>query len=382
MNCPKCGKPIEEGKGFCPYCGTNLNESAPVNPYPAPQAQDPYRNAVQKPPKKGGFKWWYILLGVLGLIVLIFWISVFKSCAASSLNEMQNDARPVLEESASSSEASSEVSAAVSDETEAPTATPEPTPEPEPEVKTLSVEESVVYDKDDVKVTVTGISADGFMGPELNLLVENNSEKNIIVKADYCVVNNYMVYPAMSISAASGKKANDSMTIMRSDLELADIDEIGELDFSLVIIDEETFHRIDESDEIAVKTSLYDDMEIEAQDEGKEVYNADGIRIVAKYLREDTFWGAGMVLYIENNSDSDIIVQQDDFSVNGFMVSAMMSETVKAGRMDMAEIAIFDSDLEENNIEKIEDMELVFSIIDPETFYTIYTSDVVEIKVE
>ena len=172
------------------------------------------------------------------------------------------------------------------------------------------------------------------------------------------------------------------MMIMRSDLELADIDEIGELDFSLVIIDEETFHRIDESDEITVKTSLYDDMEIEAQDEGKEVYNADGIRIVAKYLREDTFWGAGMVLYIENNSDSDIIVQQDDFSVNGFMVSAMMSETVKAGRMDMAEIAIFDSDLEENNIEKIEDMELVFSIIDPETFYTIYTSDVVEIKVE
>lgn len=191
-----------------------------------------------------------------------------------------------------------------------------------------------------------------------------------------------MVYPAMSISVASGKKANDSMMIMRSDLELADIDEIGELDFSLVIIDEETFHRIDESDEITVKTSLYDDMEIEAQDEGKEVYNADGIRIVAKYLREDTFWGAGMVLYIENNSDSDIIVQQDDFSVNGFMVSAMMSETVKAGRMDMAEIAIFDSDLEENNIEKIEDMELVFSIIDPETFYTIYTSDVVEIKVE
>ena len=89
-----------------------------------------------------------------------------------------------------------------------------------------------------------------------------------------------------------------------------------------------------------------------------------------------------MVLYIENNSDQDIMVQADDFSVNGFMVSAFMAETVKSGRMDMAEITIFDSDLEENNIETIEDMELVFSIINPENFHTVYTSDVVKIEVE
>ncbi len=58
------------------------------------------------------------------------------------------------------------------------------------------------------------------------------------------------------------------------------------------------------------------------------------------------------------------------------------SSTVYDGRMALDEITIMSSDLEENNIEKIEEIELIFRIINPETFETILETDIVSFSVE
>ena len=69
MKCSKCGQ--EFTGNFCPKCGT-----------PIRQAQQPagWNQAApspgQGPKKKGGFKWWYILIGVVALALVV---SVFGS---------------------------------------------------------------------------------------------------------------------------------------------------------------------------------------------------------------------------------------------------------------------------------------------------------------
>ena len=64
-------------------------------------------------------------------------------------------------------------------------------------------------------------------------------------------------------------------------------------------------------------------------------------------------------------------------SINGFMVTPFFSCTVNDGRMALSEITIMSSDLEENDIESVEDIELMFRIINPETYQTIIETEVI-----
>ena len=62
-------------------------------------------------------------------------------------------------------------------------------------------------------------------------------------------------------------------------------------------------------------------------------------------------------------------------SINGFMVTPYFSCTVNSGRMALSDITIMSSDLEENDIETVEDIELVFKIINPDTYQTIVETE-------
>ena len=105
------------------------------------------------------------------------------------------------------------------------------------------------------------------------------------------------------------------------------------------------------------------------------------IRIIAKGLsKSDSFWGPGVILYIENNSDKDITIQVRDVSVNGFMVESSMSSDVIAGRKSISDVQFFSSDLEENGIEDINDVEFYFHIFDMNSWDEIYDSEVINMS--
>lgn len=82
----------------------------------------------------------------------------------------------------------------------------------------VTVEEQVLYDENDIKITATGLE-DSMLGTELKLLIENNSSKSITVQAGNANVNGYMVPTMMSADVASGKKANNSLTFETSGLK-------------------------------------------------------------------------------------------------------------------------------------------------------------------
>lgn len=243
----------------------------------------------------------------------------------------------------------------------------------------VSIEEQVLYDEKDIKITAKGIK-DGWMGTELALLIENNSGKGITVQARNANVNGYMVPTTMSADVASGKKANDSLTFETSGLKECGIETIAKVEFSFHIFDTGSWDDIVNTDVIKIATSAADSYKQTYDDSGNVLVDKKGIRIIEKGLTEDdSFWGPGIVLYIENNSDRDITVQTADVSVNGFMVDATMSEDVIAGRKAMSAVQFLSTDLEENSIEKITDVELKFNIIDMESFDNIFDSDTLSI---
>lgn len=84
--------------------------------------------------------------------------------------------------------------------------------------------------------------------------------------------------------------------------------------------------------------------------------NVDGVRVLAQAVDENSFWGAAVVFYIENNSGKDVIVQCEDCSVNGFMMTAFLYSEVYNEKKAVDTIDLFSSELEKNGIEKIEEI--------------------------
>ena len=113
-----------------------------------------------------------------------------------------------------------------------------------------------------------------------------------------------------------------------------------------------------------IETSAVDRMDTKANDDGMELYNEDDIRIVGKTVDEDSFWGAAILLYIENDSGHDVGISVDDMSINGFMMTPYFSTQVYDGKMSLDDITHALSELKENGIETVEDVELKFHIYD------------------
>lgn len=244
----------------------------------------------------------------------------------------------------------------------------------------VTIEEQVLFEGNDIKITATGME-DGLFGTELKLLIENNSSKSVTVQARNTIVNGFMVDTMMSADVAAGKKANDSLTFQTSGLKDCGIESIATMEFTFHIMDAESWEDIVDTDTIVVNTSIASTYVQEVDDSGEVLVDANGIKIVGKGLSaNDSIWGPGVILYIENNSDKNITIQTRDVSVNGFMVETIMSEEVVASKKAMSAVQFLSSDLESNSITDITDVELYFHIFDTESWDTIQDTEVIAIS--
>ena len=252
---------------------------------------------------------------------------------------------------------------------------------PEEPAKTeVTISEAVLVDEAGVKIIAKSLATDGFFGPEIKLLIENNSGKDLTFQCRNASVNGYMVETMMSVDVVNGKKANDSLTFMESDFEACGIEAIADIEIAFHIFDMAEWETYLDTDAIQIKTSVADTFEYTYDDSGDLAYEGNGIKIVVKGLAEDeSLFGPSIVVYIENTGDKDVTVQTRDVSINGFMVDAMFSCDVVAGKRAVDTITFMESDLEENEITAIEDVELSFHVFDMAEWETIVDTEVVSI---
>ena len=244
----------------------------------------------------------------------------------------------------------------------------------------VTIEEQVLYDENSIKITALGME-DGLFGTELKLLLENNSDKSITVQARNANVNGFMVSTMMSVDIAAGKKANDSLTFETSGLKDCGIESIATMELFFHIFDTESWDTIVDTDVITINTSIASTYTQAVDDSGEILVEEGGVKIVGKGLSDDdSVWGPGVILYIENNSEKDVTVQVRDVSINGFMVDSSMSTDIVAGKKAMSAVQFFSTDLEENAITDITDVELYFHIFNLESWDTIFDSDVITIS--
>ena len=253
---------------------------------------------------------------------------------------------------------------------------------PEEETPSVTIQaDTVLLEQDGLVITAKELVEDRIWGPGVSLLVENNSQQNLTVTCSDLAVNNYMMTDLLfSADVAAGKKSNETLYLSEAGLEAAGIAAISDIDVSFHVYDE-GYSTVLDSELICLPTSLSGTVEQPPMDQGKELVDQDGLRIVARYVDEDSFWGAGVLLFLENTGDRTVTVSCDDLSVNGFMVTSLFSQTVLPGKMALSEISLLSSDLEENGIEAVEDVELTFRVYDPDSYQTLFNAGPVAFSV-
>lgn len=239
----------------------------------------------------------------------------------------------------------------------------------------VTIEEQVLFTWNEVTVTAKEYVEDSIWGAGIKVLIENNSAKDVGIGCNAVIVNNYMITDLFSATVAAGKKSNETIYLMSSDLEAAGIENVGQIELYFHVFDGDSYMTLYDAELVTIKTSAYENMDTVPNDMGTELYNGNGIRIVGKYVEEGTFWGTAVLLYIENTSGQNVTVSCEDMSINGFMVSPAFYSNIYSGKKALDEITVFQSDLEENGITSVDEIELKFHIYNSDTYYTIVDTE-------
>lgn len=246
----------------------------------------------------------------------------------------------------------------------------------------ITIAETVLYDANDIKVTATGYE-DGWMGPEIKILVENNSDKNALITTTSVSANGYMMpFASLYAEVAAGKKANETLSLMASELKQSGIETLAELQFYIQLQDPETWETVDTSELITLNTSAAP-FEQPVDDAGDVLYDANGIKIVCKGLKQDIIWDGTVVFYMENNSGKAVSIYAENVSVNGFMQDVGLWSDLSSGTKLIDGMSIIDlSDLEIESIDEIKNIEFNLRMIDAATWDNIVTTDVLVLNFE
>lgn len=239
-----------------------------------------------------------------------------------------------------------------------------------------SINEQVLVDQDGIKITATEYVTDSIWGDGIKLLVENNSAKDCTIGCDALIVNDYMITDLFSADVAAGKKSNEVMYLSSAELKAAGIDTVGQIEMYFHAYDS-NWDNLFKNVYSKLETSEFANMDTTPNDEGQELYNANGVRIVGKTVDENSFWGTAILLYIENTSGQNVGINVDNMSINGYMMTPLFSTTVYDGKKSIDDITIMSSDLEANGITSVDQVELKFHIYNAESYDTIADSDAI-----
>lgn len=245
-----------------------------------------------------------------------------------------------------------------------------------------SVTEQVVYDENDIKVTVEEMTYEEYYGPTLSFLIENNSTKDISLSTENVSVNNIAFYSYMYADLKAGKKSYEDMSFYESDLASYGITEIGTIEFSFNIYEQDTYDTIDDSD--IIKLVINDKVNTIPTPQGDKIYSANGITVYSETptKEDDDYYDYVSRFFVVNETDKYITLRCEDVSINGFMIDPYSSTSVPAGKMAYWDFYFYKSDLESNKIKTIEEVELYFHIYDYNTYDTITDTDTIIINVD
>ncbi len=244
------------------------------------------------------------------------------------------------------------------------------------------VKEQVLVDQDDVVITLKSLQ-EGFFGPEFLITTKNNRDREIAVGVSEITINGVMMQAMFPCEVRPGKESTDELSFWDLHLERAGIDVIQTLELKFEVGDQETWDHIFFTDTIKITTDFDPSYVQTFDDSGLVAVEDDGVKIVVKTkVTTGMFDTSEILVYMENNTDGNIVVEVRDVTVNGLNIRPEFSCGIVTGKKAFEALTFFDFTLEENGVESIDEIELQFYFRDISDWDTIYDYPLVKITMD
>ncbi len=261
--------------------------------------------------------------------------------------------------------------------------------------KDSTIDENVIYDKDNIKITSTSIEFK-WSQMYLNLTIENNTSQDLRFITGSTLyncnsINGYMVDDGYSIcDVAAGQKNDDAIIFDLENLVLYGIDEIATIEIGFTILDDNNNSK--HTGPLLIKTSAYDTNQL--YNFGRDSYqktiknrsSQKGFGYTLDYFSDDTIYqnsdisiisealltkGNKKYLFLEaeNNGNNVVNFRVQDFFINGLMVKggSWSADNISPGKKYISMLSltdIADGNLERYGIDDIGNIELDVELLD------------------
>lgn len=230
--------------------------------------------------------------------------------------------------------------------------------------KTASIEETILYNSDDILITATELGYTDYSA-DISVVIENNSGKDLTFISNSIgyscnSVNGYMIADGyINSSVAAGKKANETLSLSYDMLRLYGIFEIADIEIGFDISDDEYNHIY--TGPCQIRTSIADQYDYQRQSyretavsdgaagyfgytipyfSDKALYDQGGIKVASSLFMEKNDDGSAVLLEVENNAEQSVRATMADIYLNGLGVysgtwSSMNINPGKKGILDL-----------------------------------------------
>lgn len=229
---------------------------------------------------------------------------------------------------------------------------------------TISFEEITVVDNEYCTIKVTGIDADNMWGYTLKVFLENKStDKTFMYSVMSAAVNGVDVDPMFASEVAAGKKSNEEIVFMSDDLKIAGIDDYTDIELNFRVYDTNNWDA-DDIAQASVHVYPYGEenaVKFERVGQPGDIILVDNeyATVIVTDCEWDNIWGYSVNMYIDNKSDTSLMVTVDEVSINGYMVDPFYADSISAGNCAFSAISWFEDSLTENGITEIENIEFI-----------------------
>lgn len=230
--------------------------------------------------------------------------------------------------------------------------------------QTVTLPEQVIWDTEELCVTVQGMKETLLSGPSISLFVENRSQKNLTLQAVDGWVNRYMVDTYFSENIPAGQTSACELYFDKSTMNLCGITDVAEAGFTLHVFDTKHWDDYTDSDPVILETSACVGFTDSFQRDGDTLYEENGVYVASKGITEtDPNIGKQLLLVLDNAGESEMVVASDTVLVNGVEIVSVFSEKVLAGKHAVCEMILPAYELKRAGIEEIESVTLSFRVM-------------------
>ena len=227
-----------------------------------------------------------------------------------------------------------------------------------------------LVNNEDVAVHIVSIENNTHTGMQLRIQCENKTDRALLFSWDMVSVCGFMYDPFWAEEVAAGKTANSTVYLDTYELEQMDVTSVDEISFTLRVVDSENWMEEPLVEEACTvyPTGLNADTLVlpsRAPTEGQVVIaDNEDLRFVIEWADREDASAYTVYVYMENKTDRNLMYSWDLVSVNDVMVDPFWAMSVAAGKKACSEVTFYRSELSDNGITEVSDIEFTLLVSD------------------